>query len=81
MPIDPLVFAGLLAVDDQLALVDTNRKTTLRKSGDSQGDPQLLLFGFLNIVVRIGIGGGFLHSIEGPLEMIESEEQRRIEQG
>jgi len=81
MQIEPLVFARFLAVDDQLALFDTNGKIILRKFGDSQGYPQPLFAGFPDIVGSVGVDGSFRHSIEGSLEMIKAEEQRRIEQG
>ena len=71
---------GLLAADHQLIVLDRDRQIGHREAGDGQRDAQRVVADLLDIVGRIAVGGALVDAIERPLEMLEPEQQRRVEQ-
>src|SRR6202023_955915 len=51
-----------------------------RKAGDREGDAQIVLAGLLDVVGRIAIGCCFADAVERTLEMIEAQQQWRVEE-
>ena len=51
------------------------------ETGDRHGDAQPVGADLLDIVGRVAIADRFRHAIDGALEMLESEQQRAIEDG
>src|SRR6266851_1032119 len=78
--IDALPIVGLLAADHQLVVFDGDAQIGHREAGDSEGDAQLVFAELLDVVRRIAVAGDLVDPVERPLEMLEPQEQRRVEQ-
>jgi len=78
--IDALSIVGLLAADHQLVVLDRDRQIRHREAGDRERDAQLIFAELLDIVGRIAVAGDLVDPVEGPLEMLEAQKQRRVEQ-
>ena len=80
MQINPLGIVGLLAADDELIILDGDAEIAHRKSGDGEGDAQRIFAELLDVVGRIPVARDLADAVERPLEMVETEQQRRVEQ-
>src|SRR5207302_2993801 len=80
MQIDPLRIVVLLAADHQLAVLDRYAQVGHREAGNRQGDAQLVFAELLDIVGRIAVAGDLVDPVQRPLEMLEPQQQRRVEQ-
>src|SRR5690242_454973 len=80
MQIDALCVVSLLAANHQLIILDRDCQVGHRKASDGECDAQRVLASLLDIVWRIAVGGSLVDAIERPLEMLEAEQQRRVEQ-
>ena len=80
MQIDALTVIRLFAADHQLIVFDRDGQIGHRKAGHRQGDAQLVFAELLDVVGRIAVAGDLVDPVEGPLEMFEAQEQRRVEQ-
>src|SRR6266851_1612506 len=78
--IDALGIVGLFAADHQLVVLDRNAQIGHREAGDREGDAQLVFAELLDVVGRIAVAGDLVDPVERPLEMLEPQEQRRVEQ-
>src|SRR3546814_10635335 len=73
--IDPALIVGLLAADHQLAVLDLDREVCLREAGHREGDAQPVLAALLDVVGRIALGG-LGNTVDGLLELLETEQER-----
>src|SRR5258707_136168 len=80
MEIDALAVIGLLAADDELVVLDRDRQIGHREAGDRERDAQLVFAELLDVVGWIPVTGDLVDPVERPLEMLEAQQQRRVEQ-
>jgi hypothetical protein len=74
----PRIFR-LLAAHDELVVLNRNAEVTHREAGYREGDLQGILVELFDIVRRISIARNLADPIERPFEMIEAQEQGRVE--
>src|SRR6266852_212803 len=79
MEVESLLVVGLLAADDELVVLDADDEVVHGEAGDGERDAQRILAGLLDIVGRVPVGSDLADAVKGPLEMIEAEQQRRVE--
>src|SRR5579875_184779 len=77
--VDALLVVDLLAANDELVVLDLDRKLVHAETGDGQRDAQLILATLFDVVRRIAVGGRLADPVERPLELLESQQQGRIE--
>src|SRR5271170_6071470 len=80
MEIDPVLVLFLLAADDELVVLDLDREIVHGETGDRERDAQRILADLLDIIGGIAVGRGLGDAVERTLEMVEAQQQRRIEQ-
>src|SRR6516225_3013176 len=69
----------LLAAHDELVVLNRNAEITHGEAGYREGDLQGILAELFDIVRRISIARSLADPIESPFEMIEPQEQGRVE--
>src|SRR5271169_4820106 len=69
----------LLAAHNELVVLNRNTEVTHSEAGYREGDLQGILAELFNIVRRLSIARNLADPIDRPLEMIEPQEQGRIE--
>src|SRR6185437_12520667 len=80
MKVDAILVVGLLAAHDELIVLDLHAQIVHGEAGDGERDAQRVLAGLLDIVGRIAVARRLADAIEGTLELIESQKQRRVEE-
>ena len=68
------------AGDDQLAVLDGHLQLLGGKPGDRQGDAEAPVVALLDIVRRIGFGGGLGGPLDQRPRVLETEQERAIDQ-
>src|SRR5579859_501586 len=76
---DALALVLLLAAHDELVVLDGEAQILQRETRECQRQTQRIFAGLLYVVRRIAVGLGLRHAVEHALEMIEPQQQRRIE--
>ncbi len=74
----PRRVVGLLAAHRQLVLDQLDHQVVDREPGDGQGDAQPVLANPLDVVRRVALGV-LGQSVQGALELVEAQQQGRIE--
>ena len=79
MQIDPVAVVFLLAANGELVIGQFDLHVIPGKTGNGEADAQSRFAQTLDIVGGITVASGFVGPVEQLLEMIKSQQQRRIE--
>jgi hypothetical protein len=77
----PALFALATAGDDELVVTDADRKLLDREARHGQGDSDSSRAAILDVVRRIALCGGTARPLEKRTGMLETEQQRVVEDG
>jgi len=66
----------LPAADNQLIVLDADRKVVIRKTRNGQRDPQAVFASLFDVVRRIALSRGLIDPVQNPLDMVEPQKQR-----